>query len=141
MDLLVALHEVTKRFGAFGYDQFLKHPSVHWELLAFRYGSTKPMARVGCSFLMRNDPEGVQREVTLVVDVTVGASGFVISGAAEIDEPLEVGGEANVRDLITLPTVQTTDLDECLAALRDHARRLCSATTLLDDLGVPRGGR
>jgi hypothetical protein len=136
VDLLVALHEVTEGFSKFGYGQFLDHSSIHWELLAFRYSATKPMARVGCLFRVCDDPEGMQREVTLMVDLTVVHSGFVVEGTAEIDEPLEVGGAANVRDLIALPAVRTTDLSECLAALRDHARQLCSATTLLDDLGI-----
>lgn len=97
------------------------------------------MACVGVGFDL-NDPD--HTDVGLDVTIWFRNSRFEVEADATVADPVPVsGGYANSRYLLDLPTVCTTDLDECLAALRDHTSRLCAYTSILDDLGVPRGRR
>ena len=137
IQLMVALHDAAALFREFGYAQFLAHQSVRWRLLNRVGGAVAPIATVGVVFDL-NDAE--HTEVCLYVDVWWRDDQFVVEGDATVDDP-EHGGTGNQRFLTDLPATQSTSLDECLAALHSYTTRLCSYTSVLDELGVPRTQR
>ena len=137
--LLSALHEATRMFREFGYDQYLEHESVSWQLGDCVGVGVAPMAGVGVSFDLK-DPDGTT--VELGVSIWFRDGQFEIVPDASVDDPLPFkGGRENRRQLLDLPDVHTTDLDECISVLHDYATRLSTYTSVLDELGVPRGTR
>lgn len=139
LELLTVLHEARRAFGEFGRRQAEAHPSVDWNWSRVFGGvghGVDPIATVGTTFGLRDEQE---RDVSLDVAVWVRDGAFEVEGTATVDEPLpERGTSGNQRFLIDLPTVRTADLEVCLSTLREYTQRLCSADSLLDDLGVPR---
>jgi hypothetical protein len=134
--LLTALHEAAHRFSDFGYTQFLAHQSVPWKQIHSVGRGVAPLAVVGVAFDLRDDDN---TEVVLSVSVGFRDNHFEIEGDATFDDPLPTpGGDGNQRFLVDFPTVRTTDLDECLAALHDYTNRLCAYESVLDDLDLPR---
>ncbi len=134
--LLTALHRAAHRFSDFGYAQFLAHQSVRWTLIHSVGNGSAPLARVGVAFDLRDEHN---TEVVLSVGMWFRDNRFEIEGDATVDDPLPVpDGAGNQRFLVDLPTIYTSNLDDCLAALDDCTGRLCDRGSDLDDLGVPR---
>jgi hypothetical protein len=134
--LLAALDKAARRFSDFGYAQFLAHQSVGWTLIHSVGNGSAPLASVGVAFdLCDND----NTEVVLSVDMWFRDNQFEIEGDATVADPLPISdGAGNQRFLVDLPTIYTTNLDDCLAVLDDYIGRLCACESVLDDLGVPR---
>jgi hypothetical protein len=138
-DLLAAMHRAGKAFRAYGYAQFLAHQSVTWKYGGALGHAAEPFATIGVSFQLHDK---TNRWVSLSVDLWVRDGGFMVEGAAMVDDPLPTrGGGDNQRFLREMPNVQTSNLDEAIEAIERMTTELCAYDSVLDDLGVPRTDR
>ncbi|MFD0419885.1 hypothetical protein [Streptomyces sp. NPDC127108] len=140
--LMAALNDAVRDFQSYGYDQFLAHQGA----VTPRYGGIMPPAvqahvSVGVSFdLVGGAWRGDRREARVAVLVDLRDGMFVVTGEAGAD-PDPGDGDELWEVLRELPEVETQDLDECVALIRDYTARLCGYTDFLDDLGAPRTPR
>ncbi|MBJ3809339.1 hypothetical protein [Streptomyces flavofungini] len=141
--LMAALNEAVRDFQTYGYDQFLAHQGA----VTPRYGGILPPAvhahvDVGVSFdLVGAARRGGRREARMSVSVGLRDEMFVVAGEAGVDA-LEPGDADEPWEYLReLPEVAASDLDECVALIRDYTARLCGYTAFLDDIGVPRSSR
>lgn len=134
--LLTELSSAARKFTAFGSAQWAAHRSARWRHGNEVGGGIAPLATVGVVFGLKDADD---TEVCFSVMVWYREDQFRITADVTVDDPLPIpGGSSNQRYLLDLPDVRTTDLDECLSAVRDYTARLCEYTTVLDELGVPR---
>jgi hypothetical protein len=133
--LLIALHHAAAAFSTFGYEQYLSHEGIGWRAWSRVGGAVVPCAAVGVVFDL-NDAE--HTEVCMSVTVSFRDDCFVVEADATVDDPLPgFGLGGNQRFLVDLPDIETRILEECAAALHAYTTRLCSYTSVLDELGVP----
>lgn len=133
---MTALHEAARSFTEFGYAQFVAHYPIRWDRINTIGRGTEPLATIGVVFHLDDADD---REVCLAIDLWFRDEQFVVGGEASVDDPHpDKLGAVDQRCLLDLPDIRTPHLNECLAALRDYTARLCSYTSVLDDVGVSR---
>ena len=134
--LMTALDDASRTFRDFGHTQARTHTPIRWDPLNQLGRGIAPLATVGVVFHL-DDAE--HRDVCVGVSIWFRDDQFLIQADVTVDDPIPVrGGSGNQRFLLDLPDVHTVQLDECLATLRGYTARLCSYTSILDDLGIQR---